>query len=83
MLAGIFSVMAEYERAIISERTKAGLRAARAKGKQIGKKRRYFDKAKAAELRSQGWGQIRIGKALGIGVGRINTWVRQQGLACG
>jgi len=75
MLAGIFSVLAEYERSIISERTKAGLRAAKAKGKRIGNRKRYFDKDKAAELRGKGWGQIRIAKALGVGVGRVNKWV--------
>jgi DNA invertase Pin-like site-specific DNA recombinase len=78
MLAGIFSVMAEYERSIISERTKAGIRVARAKGKQIGRPRRYFNKRKAAELRRQGWGQIRIAKHLGIGVGRVNKWVHEE-----
>ena len=75
MMAGIFSVLAEYERSIISERTKAGLRAAKAKGKRIGNRKRYFDKDKAAELRGKGWGQIRITKALGVGVGRVNKWV--------
>jgi DNA invertase Pin-like site-specific DNA recombinase len=75
MLAGIFSVLAEYERSIISERTKAGIRAARAKGKRIGNPKRYFNKRKAAELRARGWGQIRIAKELGVGVGRVNKWV--------
>jgi DNA invertase Pin-like site-specific DNA recombinase len=78
MLAGIFSVLAEYERSIISERTKAGIRAARAKGKRIGRRRAYFDKDKAAELRRKGWGQIRIAKALGVGVGRVNQWVHDE-----
>ena len=78
MLAGIFSVLAEYERAIISERTKAGLRAAKAKGKRIGNRKRYFDTEKAAELRREGWGQIKIAKALGVGVGTVNKWVRER-----
>lgn len=78
MLAGIFSVLAEYERSIISERTKAGMRAAKARGKQIGNRKRWFDKRKAAELRRKGWGQIRIAKHLGVGVGRVNKWVREQ-----
>jgi hypothetical protein len=56
MLAGIFWVLAEYERSIISERTKAGLRAAKARGKQVGNRKRYFDEEKAAELRARGWG---------------------------
>ncbi len=78
MLAGIFSVLAEYERSIISERTKAGLRAAKAKGKKLGNPGKYFDKKRAAELRKAGWGQIRIARELGIGVGRVNTWVKNE-----
>lgn len=76
MLAGIFATMAEYERSIISERTKAGMRAAKARGKQIGNLRRYFDERKAAELRAQGWGQVRIARKLGVGVGTVNKWCR-------
>lgn len=78
MLAGIFSVLAEYERSIISERTKAGIRAAKAKGKQIGNPRRYFDKKRAAELRKVGWGQIRIARELGVGVGRVHKWIHNE-----
>lgn len=78
MLAGIFSVLAEYERSIISERTKAGLRAAKAKGKQIGNLKKYFDKKRAAELRKAGWGQIRIAQELGVGVGRVNKWIHSE-----
>ena len=81
MLAGIFSVLAEYERSIISERTKAGMRAAKARGKQIGNRKRYFDTRKAVELRRKGWGQIRIAKKLGVGVGRVNKWVKSE-FAC-
>ena len=77
MLAGIFSVLAEYERSIISERTKAGMRAAKARGKQIGNRKRYFDTEGAAGLRRKGWGQIRIARELGVGVGRVNRWVRE------
>lgn len=76
MLAGIFSVMAEYERSIISERTKSGMRAAKAKGKQIGNRKKWFDAKMADQLRRQGWGQIRIARALGVGVGRINIWAK-------
>lgn len=82
MLAGIFATMAEYERSIISERTKAGMRAAKARGKQIGNLRRYFDERKAAELRAQGWGQVRIARKLGVGVGTVNEWVKGRRIAC-
>lgn len=78
MVAGLFSVMADYELSIIRERTKAGMRAARARGSQIGKVRQPFDKELATKLRDQGWGQIRIARELGIGVGRVNEWVKTE-----
>jgi len=76
LLAGMFSVLADYELSLIRERTKAGMRAAKARGSQVGNKKQFFDKAKATELRDRGWGQIKIARALGVGVGRVNAWVR-------
>ena len=78
MVAGLFSVLADFELAIIRERTRAGMRAAKARGSQVGKKRRYFDKQKATELRDMGWGQIKLARELGIGVGRVNEWVHSE-----
>jgi DNA invertase Pin-like site-specific DNA recombinase len=78
MVAGLFSVLADYELSIIRERTKAGMRAARARGSQIGPKKRPFDAEKATRLRDQGWGQIRIARELGVGVGRVNKWVKEE-----
>jgi DNA invertase Pin-like site-specific DNA recombinase len=78
MIAGIFSVLADFELTVIRERTRAGMRAAKARGSQIGQKRRYFDKKKATGLRDQGWGQIRIARELGVGVGRVNQWVHEE-----
>ena len=81
MIVGIFSVLAEYELSMIRERTKAGMRAAKARGSQIGQKRRHFDKRKATKLRDAGWGQIKIARELGIGVGRVNQWVNNEYVA--
>lgn len=78
MVAGLFSVLADYELSIIRERTKAGMRAAKARGSRIGKVRQHFDKELATKLRDQGWGQIRIARELGVGVGRINEWVKTE-----
>ena len=78
MVAGLFSVLADYELSIIRERTKAGMRAAKARGSRIGKVRQPFDKERATKLRDQGWGQIRIAKDLKIGVGRVNEWVKSE-----
>lgn len=78
MMAGLFSVLAEYELSIVRERTKAGMRRARAQGKQIGKRKNFFDKRKAARLRDQGWGQVRIAKELRIGVGTLRKWLAEE-----
>lgn len=78
MMAGFFSVLAEYELAMIRERTRAGMRSARARGQQIGGVKRFFDKRRATELRDAGWGQIKIAKELGVGVGRVNQWIKHE-----
>ena len=78
MLAGLFSVLADYELSLIRERTRAGMRAAKARGKRIGNEKKFFDKKKATKLRDKGWGQIRIAKELGVGVGRVNVWARDE-----
>jgi len=77
MVAGLFSVLADYELSMIRERTKAGMRAARARGSQIGPVAVRFDEHAATRLRDQGWGQIRIARELGVGVGRVHRWVRE------
>jgi DNA invertase Pin-like site-specific DNA recombinase len=46
--------MAEFERALIQERVKAGIRNARAKGKRLGRPSKKVDAATVAGLRSQG-----------------------------
>ena len=78
MMAGLFSVLAEYELSIIRERTKSGMRRAKAQGKQIGKKKNFFDKAKAARLRDCGWGQVRLAKELRVGVGTLRKWLHEE-----
>ncbi len=77
MMAGLFSVLADYELNMIKERTRSGMRAAKARGSQVGNQKRPFDASKATELRDQGLGQIKIARALGVGVGRVNTWIRE------
>ncbi len=76
MMAAIFATLAEFERSLISERTRAGMRAAKARGRQVGNLRRYFDERKAAELRARGMGQIKIARELGVGVGTVNAWAK-------
>lgn len=56
----IIGAMAEFERALIQERVRAGLRNARAKGKRLGRPRAIVDVCRIASLRAQGrsWAQI-------------------------
>ena len=56
----IIAAMAEFERALIQERVRAGLRNARAKGKRLGRPRVFVDAAEIADLRHQGrsWNEI-------------------------
>lgn len=78
LVAGIFSVLAAYELSMIRERPLAGMRAARARGSQIGPVAGKFDEAAATALRDRGVGQIKIARQLGVGVGRVNRWVREK-----
>jgi DNA invertase Pin-like site-specific DNA recombinase len=56
----IIGAMAEFERSLIQERVKAGLRNARANGKRFGRPRVEIDAVKVAELRRDGlsWSQV-------------------------
>ena len=65
----IIGAMAEFERALIQERVRAGLRNARAKGRRLGRPRVIVDAARIASLRAQGrsWSEI-VGE-MGIGKG--------------
>jgi DNA invertase Pin-like site-specific DNA recombinase len=56
----IVGAMAEFERALIQERVRAGLRNARAKGRRLGRPRVMVDASRIASLRSAGrsWAQI-------------------------
>jgi DNA invertase Pin-like site-specific DNA recombinase len=56
----IIGAMAEFERSLIQERVRAGLRNARAKGKKFGRPRAQVDSARVAALRQAGfsWSQV-------------------------
>ncbi len=60
MVFTVLGAVAELERSLIVERVKAGLRNARAKGKQLGRPRKVVDAARIAILRAQGrsWREI-------------------------
>jgi DNA invertase Pin-like site-specific DNA recombinase len=64
----IIGAMAEFERALIQERVRAGIRNARAKGRRIGRPRVAIDAARIAALRASGLSWRTIERELGISV---------------
>jgi DNA invertase Pin-like site-specific DNA recombinase len=69
-------VFAEFERAMIQERVKAGLARARAQGKTLGRPRvGAAIESKVRRLKRKGLGMIKISKELGIGVGTVQRIV--------
>ena len=76
MLAGV----AEFERELISERTKAGLARARACGKQLGRPRVSVDAQKVKDMRKKGYGYRKIAKTLGVSHQTILNRQRKEGV---
>jgi DNA invertase Pin-like site-specific DNA recombinase len=72
----IIGAMAEFERALIQERVRAGLRNARAKGKRLGRPRADINEAQVADLRHSGASWRAVAKELGIGLGTAHRLAR-------
>ena len=74
----IIGAVAEFERDIISERVKAGLRNARRKGKRLGRppvSPMVIEKAK--KLRKEGLSYRKISKQLGISEGMVRKGLKK------
>jgi DNA invertase Pin-like site-specific DNA recombinase len=67
----IIGAMAEFERALIQERVRAGLRNARAKGRQLGRPRVVVDTAEIVRLRDSGASWPQIARELGVSLGTV------------
>jgi DNA invertase Pin-like site-specific DNA recombinase len=77
----IIGAMAEFERALIQERVRAGLRNARAKGRRLGRPRVIVDVFKIASLREQGRSWAQIKNEIGISKGTAQRAVGGSGHA--
>src|SRR2546425_1121905 len=71
LMFGIIAAMAEFERALIQERGRAGLQNAKRKGKKLGRPRVAVDVERVAALRRSGASWQAISKELRVGVGTI------------
>lgn len=71
LMLHLVAAFAEFERAVLVERVKAGLAVARRKGKKIGRPRVRFDVDRARELRAQGVSLRKIARELKVGVATL------------
>ena len=72
---GILAVIAKQERVRLSERTRAGLATARARGRQIGRPRLKVNASEITRLQAQGLSLRAIGRELGISEGSVRRMV--------
>ena len=72
----IIATVAKQERVRLSQRVKAGLETARAKGKRLGRPHVIVDPCTIATLRQSGRSWPQIARELGIGVARRTALVR-------
>jgi DNA invertase Pin-like site-specific DNA recombinase len=70
-LLHILAAFAELERELIRERVTAGVRAAKARGKQIGRPKRICRRDKAIRLRAEGMSWRNIAEAIGVPVATL------------
>jgi len=68
----IIGAMAEFERALIQERVKAGIARARCRGTRLGRPSGDLDHARVVELRAQGASLRAIARKLGVGLGTVH-----------
>lgn len=73
LMIAIAAWIAKQERSRISERTKAGLAIARAKGAQLGRRWKVFDRDRARRLRKAGSSWREIARDLGVGQSTIRS----------
>ena len=66
LLMHILAAIAEFERALIQERVKAGVAEAKRRGKHCGRPKRVFRRDQAAKLRQKGLSWRAISKKLGV-----------------
>ena len=73
----VIGAMAEFERELIRERVKAGLRNAKAKGKRLGRPPAVVDAGEIARLKSEGFSWAKIAEELGVGEGTVRKYAQE------
>ena len=73
LMFAVIGAMAEFERSLIQERVKAGIRNARAKGKPLGRPQRVVSRDAIAQLKAEGLSLRKIAHQLGVGYGTVRA----------
>jgi len=81
LLFQLVGAMAEFERALIQERVRAGLKNAKAKGRKLGRPRIAIPRDQIESLRQEGLSWEAIAKELGAGVGTVYRAYQAAGAA--
>jgi DNA invertase Pin-like site-specific DNA recombinase len=66
LLFGVLACIAQFERDLIRERTRAGIAAARRRGKRLGRPRVYLPLSQAAALLARGYSVAATARELGV-----------------
>ena len=72
----VVGAMAEFERSLITERVRAGLRNAQAKGRLLGRPRVALDVGRVIRMRAEGASYRSIAAKLGVSVGKVHAATR-------
>ena len=75
LLLHILASVAEFERELIRERVRAGIKSAKHKGKPLGRRRVVFDRGKARDMHNAGASVREIASALRVGAGTIHRFL--------
>ena len=73
LMFAVIGAMAEFERALIQERVKAGLSNARAKGQQLGRPQRIVHRESILQMKAEGLSIRQIAERIGIGYGTVRA----------
>jgi DNA invertase Pin-like site-specific DNA recombinase len=72
MVFGVIASLAEFERELIVERVKAGMAAAKRRGRRAGRPHTRVDVARARAMRAEGKPLREIAAVLGVGLGTLH-----------
>ena len=77
---GMIAILAEIERSWIAERTRAGLRRARAQGKKLGRPRVIGDPVRVHRLLANGSSHRAVARILGVSPGAVRRVAEENGI---